>query len=364
MSKERQEGFGRDMPFASLTYFKAWIEAFGNSETGIWIPDDARGETAIAYVRAPLRLGPLRVSAVSGATNDHTARFDIVGNLDQPAQILGRMQKALGISLLQFDYLSHDGQLLKAVRENDRGLWYQVEFREESWQVNCRIPWEEYWLSRGTTRHLWLRREHKLSKLGATFRCLDDWQQIEPLLPAVLEVEASGWKGREGSAIGQSPHTMSFYSRCMRYWAEQGWLRLFLLDMNGEILAFQITVLHRGILYQLKVGYQDRHAKLSPGQVLQLLLLRWAFANPDVHAYDMLGGGGKAEANKKKWATGAETLYTLRFFRRNMGGLLAWLRFVIAPRVKSAIFPVRAAEATKSGEGREGGHRDTPESES
>ena len=68
--------------------------------------------------------------------------------------------------------------------------------------------------------------------------------------------------------------------------------------------------------------------------MLQLQLLRWAFSNPDVHVYDMLGGGGKAEQNKRKWATEMEPLYTLRVFRRDIPGMVAWLRYVVGPWVK------------------------------
>jgi hypothetical protein len=331
------------MPFASVPYFESWLNAFGGPNSGVWRPD---GAPVIAYVRAPLRLGLIRVTAVHGATNDHTARYDILGDLVEPARMLHRMQKALCTSMFCFEYLARDSRLLSAVRANDSKLWYQLDFCEDSPYVDCRLPWEEYWASRGTSRQLWARRERKLMHdLGATFRCLERWEQIEPVLPAVYDVEASGWKGREGSAIRQSPNTLDFYNRCMRHWAERGWLRLFLLELAGEIIAFQITVLHDGVLYQIKVGYQERHAKLSPGQVLQVWLLREAFANPAIRAYDMLGGGGKAAANKRKWATGAETLYTLRVFRKSMGGLLAWLRFVVAPRLKTAILPRRVHKA-------------------
>lgn len=297
---------------------------------------------AIAFVRRDLQFGPLRIAAASGASNDHTARYDIVGALENPASQLGSMLQTLGISLISFDYLSFDSRLLSAVRANDHGLWYHVDYCEDSPYVNCQQAWEQYWISRGTTRQLWARRERKLmERMGARFRCLDQWEEIEPLLPSVFEVEASGWKGEQGSAIKQSPMTLGFYSRCLRHWAERGWLRLFLLELNGSIIAFQITALDGGVIYQVKVGYDERHASLSPGQVLQLQLLRWAFANDQILAYDMLGGGGKAAGNKRKWATDATPLYTLRVFRFSLGGGLAWLRFVVAPRLKAILFPKR-----------------------
>ncbi len=333
-------------PFSTIEYFDAWLDAFGGARGDIWRSQDG-GPVAIAFVRRDLRLGPLRIAAACGASNDHTARYDIVGELKEPAGQLGTMLEALGVSLISFDYLARDSRLLSAVRANDHGLWHHVDYCEDSPCVDCQQPWEQYWISRGTTRQLWARRERKLmERMGAVFHCLDRWEEIEPLLPAVYEVEASGWKGTQGSAIKQNPMTLGFYNRCLRHWAERGWLRLFLLELKGSIIAFQIAALDSGVIYQIKVGYDECHAALSPGQVLQLQLLRWAFANERILAYDMLGGGGKAAANKRKWATDATPLYTLRVFRRSLGGGVAWLRFVVAPQLKAILFPKREARTT------------------
>jgi hypothetical protein len=323
-----------DMPFATTAYFEAWLDAFGVSAGDLWRAPDGRGDVVIAYVLDSLSIGPLRISAVQGAANDHTARYDVTGEIGDPARLLPAMLKSLGASVASFSFLATDSRLLSAVR-NCGGLWYYVDFCEDSLFVDCRQRWETFWASRGSTRHLWMRRERALiEQQGAVFRCLQSWDEIETVLPVVYEIEASGWKGREGSAIAQSPRTRRFYDRCIRHWAEKGWMRLFVLELKGEIVAFQIAVQHEGVVYQIKVGYDERHAKSSPGQVLQLQLLRWAFANPEVRAYDMLGGGGKAAGNKRKWATDTEPLFTLWIFRRNGVGLLAWLRFFLAPRIK------------------------------
>lgn len=323
--------------FATAEWFEAWIDAFGNDTAGIWRPAPGDGDDcAVAYCREHVRLGPaLRIKAAVGATNDHTPRYDILGVPADPTALFERMLRELGVSLLRFDYLSHDSNLLDACRRAPPRLSYTIDFCEDSPYVDCDLDWNDYWAGLGSTRTLWARRERKLmSEEGTTFRCLADWNEVQPLLDRIYDVEASGWKGREGTAIRQSTATLHFYNRCIAQWAREGWLRLFTLSVGEDIVAFQINVLFRGVLFQLKVGYDERYAKLSPGQVLQLQILRWAFARPEVHVYDMLGGGGKAGATKRKWATAAEPLYSLTVFRRDLSGLLARVRLIAAPRVK------------------------------
>lgn len=344
-------------PFASIQYFDSWLQSFGGKNSGIYKWTEAEGESAMAYVSTPMRVGLLRVAAITGATNDHTARYDIVGHLSDPSKIIPKLQQELGASVLRFDYLQGNSRLLGALRDCDK-LLKHVDYCEDSPFVDCSMSWGDYWHGLGSTKQVWSRRERKLvEKLGATYSVHESWDRVEPVLPAVYEIEASGWKGKQGSAIKQDPETLEFYNRCIRYWADQGWLRLFLLELEGKLIAFQITVLYEGTIYQIKVGYEEQYAKLSPGQVLQLQLLRWAFQNPAVNAYDMLGGGGKAAGNKRKWATGVETLYTLWIFERNIGGLLGWLRIVFAPKLKAFIIGRRTrtngAMNNRAGEGRE-----------
>lgn len=326
--------------FATEEWFEAWIDAFGDGTAEIWRSSPGGpNKCAVAYCLERVQLGPLlSVKAAVGASNDHTPRYDVLGTVEDPTELFERMLSGLGVSLLRFDYLSERSNLLEACRAAPPRLLSAIDFCEDSPYVDCDLDWNDYWTGLGTTRSLWARRERKLmSDHQGTFRCAARWDDVQPLLDRIYDVEASGWKGREGTAIKQSARTLRFYNSCIRQWAQQGWLRLFTLSMGPDIVAFQINVLFRGVLSQLKVGYDDRYSKLSPGQVLQLQLLRWAFANPEVHLYDMLGGGGKAGETKRKWATAAEPLYSLTIFKRDLPGLLAWSRLVAAPYAKRIV---------------------------
>lgn len=326
--------------FTGQDWYDVWIDAFGGRESGIWQWREQGNAVSVPYVLVTQLIGPFPIRVAKGAANDHTPRFDVIGNVADPSRMFPRMMSELDVSYLSFDYLSERSRLMQAIRARPPGLLFQVDLCESSPYVNCELDWRLYWTQLGnSTRSLWARRERRLmGDHGARFHCLLDWAEVKAVLSTIYDIEASGWKGRQGSAIKQNPATLKFYDACVRAWAEKGALRLFLLSLKDEIIAFQLDVLHVGVLTQLKIGYLEKYAKHSPGQVLQLQILRWAFENPEVKIYDMLGGGGKALETKLKWATGAEQLYTVRVFRKTPGGWLAWARFVIAPRVKRALY--------------------------
>lgn len=315
-------------------WFRLWLEAFGDGCAGIW-QDQSPGSPGIPYQRATQRIGPIHLAAASGAANDHTPRYDILGELADPAPTLTRMMAGLNVSLLSFPYLSANSKLLRAVREKPDGLLYQLDACESAPYVDCSGGWDEYWASRGKSRSEWGRRERRLmDDQGARLACLTRWDEIAPVFDAILAIEASGWKGQQGSAIAQSPQTLAFYSRAAQSWAGEDRLRLFVLYEQDRPIAFELNALSGGVLNCFKHGYLESCAKLGPGQVLRIQVLRWAFAQPEIALFDMFGPATEA---KLKWATGVEDLYTLRIFRRTPGGLLAWARLVAAPRLKAKL---------------------------
>lgn len=320
-------------------WFKLWLDAFGTEQSGVWRPAASAVPVEIPYQRLSEKIGPLAMACASGATNAHTPRYDIIGELMQPASMLGTMMADLDVNFLCFSYLSLQSRLANAITRAT-GVLHHIDSCESAPFVDCTDSWDEYWKSRGKSRTEWGRRERRLMEdQGAQFACLTEWNQIAPQFDALLEIEASGWKGKEGSAIMQSPQTLAFYTACAKAWAAAGTLRIFVLYLERTPIAFEMNVQTGGRLNCVKHGYLEQHAKQGPGQVLRIQVLKWAFERPDVTLFDMFGPSTEA---KMKWATGTEALYTIRVFRRNLLGLLAWFRYAVAPKLKAKLGAIKA----------------------
>ena len=90
--------------------------------------------------------------------------------------------------------------------------------------------------------------------------------------PEALEkfytLEASGWKGEEGTAIKCHPSTRQFYDAIAQAAARDGYLSLDFLELNGKPLAGHFGFNLRGRYFLAKAGYDEAFRRHGPGQLL------------------------------------------------------------------------------------------------
>jgi CelD/BcsL family acetyltransferase involved in cellulose biosynthesis len=142
------------------------------------------------------------------------------------------------------------------------------------------------------------RRRRALEREGELrLRTVTGGDDLAAALEEVLRLEASGWKGRAGSAISSDPATSALYRGFAVAAAREGWLRLHLLELDGRPVAADIGIAHAGVGYLLKTGFDEAWSRHSPGSVLRAEVLR-ASIEEGLQAYEFLGG---AETYKMQW---------------------------------------------------------------
>jgi len=328
-------------------WFDLWFDAFGRADggpdrAGVWVP--GTGGPRVPYVRATERIGGVPVPVVRSATNVHTARYDVLGDAPAGAAFCRDLLREQRASMLVFDHVDASSRLLASLADAPPVLRWHQRLMARSPVVDCTIGFDRWWADRGSHRDTWKRRERRLiDREGGEVEVVRTWADAEAVLDEVLDVEASGWKGGGGTAIKQGADTLRFYTGLVRWCAEEGTLRLYVLRLGGRIVAFQLDTLAGGTLSMLKIGYLDELRKQSPGQVLQLQILRSAFADPEVEVFDMLGGNLHPDDTKLRFATGIEDLYRVRVFAPTPRGALAWSRHVAGPAARAALERRRAA---------------------
>ncbi len=322
-------------------WFQLFFDVF-EPNGNIWESSD--GAVRLPYVLGTDRIGRFRVPCAFSATNFHSARFDSVGTRPVAATDVRQMMDELGVPTARFDFVREDARLTQAKHGASRaGLSVRVKEIALSPCVDCSGSFEHWWESRGSHRKTWARRERGLlNRDGAQFSVVSERADVADVLDEVFAVEASGWKGEGGTAIRQSGESREFYSELAYRGADLGVLRLFLLSLDSEIIAFQFNILSGGVLDMLKIGYLDGIRKKSPGQALQLQILRWAFASPDVDVFNMLGATIHPDETKLRFATEIESLYRLHFFRPSPRGIIAWGRHKALPGINARIRNLRA----------------------
>ena len=151
-------------------------------------------------------------------------------------------------------------------------------------------------------------------------------------------ISRASWQHRNGTGLDTTPANEAFF----RGMAADPWLRerleLLILSRDGEPLAYEWNLRTRERLFNLKVGYREEAADLSPGLVLRHHAVARAL-DDGLMEFDFLG---EVERYKMHWATGTRPHGALLAFR---GGprlaLVHALRHRLRPALKQSPLLVR-----------------------
>lgn len=300
-------------PFMRPGWFTAWHEAFAG--TGLTIVALRRNGHLAAVIPLIERRG-----AVRSATNDHSPMFDILATGEAAAHDLAtavfeRRPRSAILQLVDPDGASVRGWLSGAARA---GYTTKAETILSSPFIDTTCRWEEYEGRIGTRVKSDLRRRRRRmedeGEVGIEVH--DGSVGLDLLLDEGFHVEAAGWKGKAGTAIGAMPMTRRFYSQIARWAAERGSLRLCFLRLDGQAIAFNYDLVADGVYYALKGGYDEAFRRFSPGKILRLEIIERSFTQGIVR-YEFLG---EDEPYKLEWADQLRPLVRVQAFRTSVAG--------------------------------------------
>jgi CelD/BcsL family acetyltransferase involved in cellulose biosynthesis len=178
-----------------------------------------------------------------------------------------------------------------------------------------------------------MRREHEVAEtLVATPA------DLERELQEGLELEASGWKGRAGTAILAEEHTARFYRAIADAFHDE--LRLSALRVDGRLVGFDLALLHERRYFLLKTAYAEDLRSLAPGLVLRRAVIERCF-ELGLEAHEFLGPDMEW---KRLFATGDRPHAVCRVYPRGpLPALRLLYRRDVRPRLKRAYRRVRPA---------------------
>lgn len=262
-------------------------------------------------------------------------RFEIIGSrvLYEPAEILARDEHAahaiaqhiaqLGRPLL-LSRLPAASTFPAAFEAAARGVLLRP-YSSGSPYIDCTGGWASFYERMPSRiRNIIRRGERALGRLGKLELefVRPEPRPIDSLLNEAFEVELHSWKGRAGSAVLQRQSLRDFFFCYGRDASERGELLVALLRLNGSAIASQVASVARGSYRQLKIAYDDRHAKHVPGLQLLLHTIRWSFEQ-GLDAYDFMGS---EEGWIRDWTDKVRRHITLLFYPPTPCGVgaLAW----------------------------------------
>ena len=101
-----------------------------------------------------------------------------------------------------------------------------------------------------------------------------------------LTLEASGWKGRERTAMAVDRYRAAFAREAVHRLAEQDMCRVHALTLDGEVIASLIVFIEAGIAYTWKTAYDEAYSAFSPGTLLMIEVTKQHLDDPNITATD------------------------------------------------------------------------------
>ncbi|MGT2440545.1 GNAT family N-acetyltransferase [Bradyrhizobium betae] len=131
------------------------------------------------------------------------------------------------------------------------------------------------------------RQRHRLEEHGPVlFEVARKPDEIRPALERFLQLEASGWKGKRGTALVQHAGDATFIRRAVPALAETAQCEIITLRTGTTPVAAGIVLRHQDRAFFFKLGIDERFAKYSPGVQLTLDLTRHLCADPAIASAD------------------------------------------------------------------------------
>ncbi|MGN6356322.1 MAG: GNAT family N-acetyltransferase [Novosphingobium sp.] len=116
-----------------------------------------------------------------------------------------------------------------------------------------------------------LRRQlNRLGEHGAVaFERRHDDLDLAEWTEAFLTLEAAGWKGKAGSALGLAGETTGLFRSALAGAAEQGRLERLTMTLDGRPIAMLASFLCAPGAFSFKTAFDETYSKFSPGVLLQ-----------------------------------------------------------------------------------------------
>jgi CelD/BcsL family acetyltransferase involved in cellulose biosynthesis len=144
---------------------------------------------------------------------------------------------------------------------------------------------DEYWdMNVRSKKRKELRRlQKRLAEMGAVeTRLLTDGQDLARWCDEFLELEASGWKGQEGTALGCKPGDAAFFRAACAAAFDASRLHMLRIDLDDKAIAMLVNFRHGDGAFSFKIAFDETLGRFSPGVLIEIANLHAVQGSPDI----------------------------------------------------------------------------------
>jgi CelD/BcsL family acetyltransferase involved in cellulose biosynthesis len=277
---EVAQQLGRRRFFHWYAWFCSYLSALDPDPAAVYFFVLRAGSRPVAIV--PLKLERQRQSGIAVHVltlppHVHLPLRDVLCVADVAASdVVESLLRCLREQRLRWDMIRFADVMQEsplAALRSDGGWRVLVRRAKTCDYVVCDRPFETITrtFSRNFRSNLTKARNKLAQEAGVEFESVSQpGPDMQRCFAEFLEVEASGWKGNAGSgtAIKLHPELLHFYASLIDNLAAADAVVINCLRAGGAPIAAQFCLRDADTLYVLKLAYDERHARLAPGNML------------------------------------------------------------------------------------------------
>jgi CelD/BcsL family acetyltransferase involved in cellulose biosynthesis len=268
---------------------------------------------------------PFSVLEFLGNGNVGSDYLDFIVHKDCEAEALQALASHLADERFVFDWrqLKRNGCLAAGVASRLKAKGWSVS---ETRTNTCPfIPlagtsWESYLATLGAEhRYNFHRKWKRLNREYAVqFEQVRTGEQCRESIDLVMKLHTMRWSQRGGSDAFHTPGLAAFHREFSQVALERGWLRLYVLRLDGKPAAALYGFLYGRAFYFYQSGLDPAYGKHSVGLVTMGLAIKSAIEE-GAEEYDLLHGD---EDYKSHWSRDSRELCKLELYPP---GSLGWI---------------------------------------
>jgi len=348
-----------DTVFVRHEWFNCWWQAYGNGK-GMLVLLVRDGEQLLGI--CPLmttderfRIFPVR--KIAFMANDEAPRCDLIC-ADRHEEVVSAIVSYLKTRTAEWDVL----HLQRVPNTSMNMALFSDAFKREGFQPFLRKSWtspylliNEDWVTfyKGTTQRFKKRMRNNLNRIkkanSHSIEHITNPEDLAALIGDIFTVGQQCWKAELGRAISSSPENREFFSKLAEIAANNGWLSLWLMKIDGRPVAFEFHLRYKGSAHALRSEFDQNFSDLSPGAVLDVQAVQTIF-DEGMHLYDL---GGSADEYKKHWTSEVQEHGDLVVFNRGAyQGVLRFVEGALVPcfkKVRSVVAGVSSSPKADNG---------------
>ena len=138
-------------------------------------------------------------------------------------------------------------------------------------------------------------------------------------LDTFYELEASGWKGEERSAILADSSTRQFYAEIAQNAGQLNYLSMYFLELDDQLLAAHLGLSYGRTYYSPKLAYNEAFKEFAPGHLIISEIVK-DLAARGIDMYDITGPDDQW---KMRWTSEVRPRFQQLIFNKGILGQMA-----------------------------------------